>query len=71
MDTQPYDNMHNAVSEALLRMWEVRRETQHLSEVTRRTGKIKTASWRVDQALDKLAHEVFLHQKQTRRAAGK
>ena len=68
MDTQPYDNMHHHVNEALRSMRILRRFTGELSEVTRRSGKIKAASWAVDNALDKLAHEIFLHQKQTRRA---
>lgn len=66
-----YGNMHYHISVASACMRLLREFTNELSEVTVRTGKIKTATWDVDHALDKLAHQVFLHQKQTRRASGK
>jgi len=66
-----YAYMQDEAVQALKAMRNIRAMADRLSEVSVRTGKIKAAAWTVDNALDKLAHMIFLHQKQTRRASGK
>ncbi len=42
-----------------------------LSQAKMRINKIQMEAWRVECQLEKLAHSVFLHEKQSRRASGK